>query len=286
MVMTDPIADMLTRIRNANSVHHDKVEIPGSKIKEAIATILKDEGFIKDFEVIEDNKQNVIKVSLKYGANREKVISGLKRISKPGLRVYSQKDQLPKVLGGLGIAVSRIGKKPITVPAGVTVTVENNLVTVKGPKGELQRQISQTMKITLDNGVLTVERPDDEKENRAMHGLSRTLINNMVEGVTKGFSKSLEIQGVGYRAAKQGNNINFTLGFSHPVVKEPPAGITFDVPAPNKIVVSGADKEKVGAVAAEIRNLRPPEPYKGKGIRYEGEHVRRKVGKAGAKAKK
>ena len=284
MVMTDPIADMLTRIRNANSVHHDKVEIPGSKIKEAIATILKDEGFIKDFEVIEDNKQNVIKVSLKYGANREKVISGLKRISKPGLRVYSQKDQLPKVLGGLGIA--RIGKKPITVPAGVTVTVENNLVTVKGPKGELQRQISQTMKITLDNGVLTVERPDDEKENRAMHGLSRTLINNMVEGVTKGFSKSLEIQGVGYRAAKQGNNINFTLGFSHPVVKEPPAGITFDVPAPNKIVISGADKEKVGAVAAEIRNLRPPEPYKGKGIRYEGEHVRRKVGKAGAKAKK
>ena len=179
--------------------------------------------------------------------------------------------------------MSRIGKKPITVPAGVTVTVENNLVTVKGPKGELQRQISQTMKITLDNGVLTVERPDDEKENRAMHGLSRTLINNMVEGVTKGFSKSLEIQGVGYRAAKQGNNINFTLGFSHPVVKEPPAGITFDVPAPNKIVVSGADKEKVGAVAAEIRNLRPPEPYKGKGIRYEGEHVRRKVGKAGAK---
>ena len=176
--------------------------------------------------------------------------------------------------------MSRIGKKPITVPAGVTVTVENNLVTVKGPKGELQRQISQTMKITLDNGVLTVERPDDEKENRAMHGLSRTLINNMVEGVTKGFSKSLEIQGVGYRAAKQGNNINFTLGFSHPVVKEPPAGITFDVPAPNKIVVSGADK------AAEIRNLRPPEPYKGKGIRYEGEHVRRKVGKAGAKAKK
>ena len=182
--------------------------------------------------------------------------------------------------------MSRIGKMPITVPAGVTVTVENNLVTVKGPKGELQRQISQTMKITMDNGVLTVERPDDEKENRAMHGLSRTLINNMVEGVTKGFSKTLEIQGVGYRAAKQGNNINFTLGFSHPVVKEPPAGITFEVPSPNKIIVSGADKEMVGAVAADIRNLRPPEPYKGKGIRYEGEHVRRKVGKAGAKAKK
>lgn len=182
--------------------------------------------------------------------------------------------------------MSRIGKKPIDVPAGVTVKVENNLVTVKGPKGELQRQIHHSMKVTLDNGVITVERPDDEKENRALHGLSRTLIHNMVEGVTNGFSKTLEIQGVGYRAAKQGKNINFTLGFSHPVVMEPPAGITFDVPQPNKIVVSGSDKEKVGAVAAEIRNLRPPEPYKGKGIRYEGEHVRRKVGKTGAKAKK
>lgn len=182
--------------------------------------------------------------------------------------------------------MSRIGKMPITVPAGVTVTIENNYVTVKGPKGELVRQINKNMKLTLDNGVLTVERPNDEKENRSLHGLSRTLINNMIIGVTQGFSKSLEINGVGYRAAKQGQNINFTLGFSHPVVKEPPAGITFEVPAPNKIVVSGADKEVVGAVAAEIRTLRPPEPYKGKGIRYEGEHIRRKIGKAGAKGKK
>lgn len=182
--------------------------------------------------------------------------------------------------------MSRIGKMPITVPAGVTVTIENNFVTVKGPKGELSRQINKNMKLTLNNGVLTVERPSDEKEDRAMHGLSRTLINNMIIGVTQGFSKTLEINGVGYRAAKQGQNINFTLGFSHPVVKEPPAGITFEVPAPNKIVVSGADKEVVGAVAAEIRTLRPPEPYKGKGIRYEGEYVRRKMGKAGAKGKK
>lgn len=182
--------------------------------------------------------------------------------------------------------MSRIGKMPITVPAGVTVTIEDNHVTVKGPKGELSRQINKNMKLTMDNGVITVERPDDEKENRSLHGLSRTLINNMIIGVTQGFSKTLEINGVGYRAAKQGQNINFTLGFSHPVVKEPPAGITFEVPAPNKIVVSGADKEVVGAVAAEIRTLRPPEPYKGKGIRYEGEHVRRKIGKAGAKGKK
>ena len=182
--------------------------------------------------------------------------------------------------------MSRIGKMPITVPAGVTVTIEDNHVTVKGPKGELTRQINKNMKLTMDNGVITVERPDDEKESRSLHGLSRTLINNMIIGVTQGFSKTLEINGVGYRAAKQGQNINFTLGFSHPVVKEPPAGITFEVPAPNKIVVSGADKEVVGAVAAEIRTLRPPEPYKGKGIRYEGEHVRRKIGKAGAKGKK
>ena len=182
--------------------------------------------------------------------------------------------------------MSRIGKMPITVPAGVTVTIEDNHVTVKGPKGELTRQINKNMKLTMDNGVITVERPDDEKESRSLHGLSRTLINNMIIGVTQGFSKTLEINGVGYRAAKQGQNINFTLGFSHPVVKEPPAGITFEVPAPNKIVVSGADREVVGAVAADIRTLRPPEPYKGKGIRYEGEHVRRKIGKAGAKGKK
>lgn len=182
--------------------------------------------------------------------------------------------------------MSRIGKMPITVPAGVTVTIEDNHVTVKGPKGELTRQINKNMKLTMDNGVITVERPDDEKESRSLHGLSRTLINNMIIGVTQGFSKTLEINGVGYRAAKQGQNINFTLGFSHPVVKEPPAGITFEVPAPNKIVVRGADKEVVGAVAADIRTLRPPEPYKGKGIRYEGEHVRRKIGKAGAKGKK
>ena len=182
--------------------------------------------------------------------------------------------------------MSRIGKMPITVPAGVTVTIEDNHVTVKGPKGELTRQINKNMKLTMDNGVITVERQDDEKESRSLHGLSRTLINNMIIGVTQGFSKTLEINGVGYRAAKQGQNINFTLGFSHPVVKEPPAGITFEVPAPNKIVVSGADKEVVGAVAADIRTLRPPEPYKGKGIRYEGEHVRRKIGKAGAKGKK
>ena len=183
--------------------------------------------------------------------------------------------------------MSRIGRLPVAIPAGVTVEVaENNVVTVKGPKGTLTRELPTEMEIKVEGEEVIVTRPNDLKKMKSLHGLTRTLINNMVVGVTTGFSKSLEIAGVGYRAAKQGNNINFTLGFSHPVVKEPPAGITFEVPAPNKIVVSGADKEKVGAVAAEIRTLRPPEPYKGKGIRYEGEYVRRKMGKAGAKGKK
>ena len=183
--------------------------------------------------------------------------------------------------------MSRIGRMPVAIPAGVTVTIaEGNKVTVKGPKGTLERELPVELTIEEKDGHVIVSRPNDLKRMKSLHGLTRTLINNMIIGVTQGFSKTLEINGVGYRAAKQGQNINFTLGFSHPVVKEPPAGITFEVPAPNKIVVSGADKEVVGAVAADIRTLRPPEPYKGKGIRYEGEHVRRKIGKAGAKGKK
>ena len=182
--------------------------------------------------------------------------------------------------------MSRIGKQPIVIPAGVTVTVENNLVTVKGPKGELTRQINKDMILEQEAGQLLVSRPSDNKTHRSLHGLSRTLIANMVTGVTAGFTKTLEIVGVGYRAAKAGNNVNMTLGFSHPVVIEPPAGITLDVPAPNRIVISGINKESVGAIAANIRSLREPEPYKGKGIKYEGEHVRRKVGKAGGKGKK
>lgn len=181
--------------------------------------------------------------------------------------------------------MSRIGRSPITVPAGVTVKIEDNFVTVKGPKGELSRQINKDMILKQEADVITVERPSDEKNHRSMHGLSRTLINNMVVGVHTGYSKNLEIAGVGYRAAKAGNNLNLTMGFSHPVVIEPPTGITIDVPAPTKITVSGANKEEVGAMAAKIRSIREPEPYKGKGIKYEGEIVRRKVGKAGGKKK-
>ncbi len=183
--------------------------------------------------------------------------------------------------------MSRIGNAPVDIPSGVTVTVgEDNLVKVKGPKGELSRHIHPEMKVTVDGAVLTVTRPSDDKPHRALHGLSRSLIHNMVVGVTEGFTKNLEINGVGYRAQKQGKNLNLSLGFSHPVVVEPPAGIEFDVPSANAITVKGIDKEVVGQIAAEIRSFREPEPYKGKGIKYAGEHIRRKEGKSGAKGKK
>ena len=182
--------------------------------------------------------------------------------------------------------MSRIGNKPITIPAGVTLTIDGAKVTVKGPKGELAREVSSAMNLKLEDGILTVARPSDQKNHKSLHGLTRTLIANMVIGVTDGYSKNLEIEGVGYRAAKAGNAVNLTLGFSHPVVVEAPEGINIEVPQPNRIVVSGIDKEQVGAIAAQIRFYRPPEPYKGKGIRYEGERVVRKVGKAGAKGKK
>lgn len=181
--------------------------------------------------------------------------------------------------------MSRIGRMPIEIPAGVTIDYKDNVMTVKGPKGELTRTFHPDINIAVEGNVITVTRPSDQKEHRSLHGLTRALVANMVTGVSAGFTKTLEITGVGYRAAKQGDKLALTLGFSHPVEMEAPAGITIDVPAPNKIVVSGADKEVVGAVAANIRKWREPEPYKGKGIRYEGEVVRRKAGKAGAKGK-
>jgi large subunit ribosomal protein L6 len=175
--------------------------------------------------------------------------------------------------------MSRIGRKPIEVPAGVSVSVIPGRVTVNGPNGELSQAVPARMKVQQDDGVITVERPTERGPDRALHGLTRTLIANMVEGVTKGFEKQLEIQGVGYRAALRGTTLELNVGYSHPVTKDAPDGVTFEVPAPTQIIVRGADKQQVGQIAAEIRRVRPPEPYKGKGIRYAGEYVRRKVGK-------
>jgi large subunit ribosomal protein L6 len=175
--------------------------------------------------------------------------------------------------------MSRIGKRPIEVPGGVTVQVEPGRVAVSGPLGSLQQEVPQRMEISQAEGVVTVTRPTERGEDRALHGLTRTLVANMVEGVTKGFEKRLEIQGVGYRATLKGTDLELSVGYSHPVVMKPRTGITFEVPAPTQVVVKGIDKQVVGQTAAEIRKVRPPEPYKGKGIRYEGEYVRRKVGK-------
>ena len=180
--------------------------------------------------------------------------------------------------------MSRIGRAPISIPAGVEIKVEdNNVVTVKGPKGTLTRQFNANMAIAMDNGVLTVSRPNDAKENRALHGLTRTLISNMIVGVTEGYKKELDVNGVGYRVAKDGNKLVMNLGYSHQVIMEEKNGITIEVPGPNKIIVLGCDKQAVGQFAAEVREKRPPEPYKGKGIKYVDEVIRRKAGKTGAK---
>ena len=177
--------------------------------------------------------------------------------------------------------MSRIGRQPISVPAGVEVKIDGQAVTVKGPKGTLEHTVVEPIKVALDEGIVTVTRPDDINTNRALHGLTRTLINNMVVGVTQGYEKSLEIVGVGYRVVQKGTNLEFSLGYSHPITVEAPEGITFTVERPTLFKVSGIDKQKVGEISANIRKLRKPDPYKGKGVRYQGEVVRRKVGKTG-----
>jgi large subunit ribosomal protein L6 len=179
--------------------------------------------------------------------------------------------------------MSRIGKKPVTVPQGVTLDLKGNEVAVKGPKGELRRLLHPEMQLALTNGTLTVSRPSEEKKHKALHGLTRTLVQNMVDGVSKGFSRTLEIQGVGYKAEAKPYGVNLIVGFSHPVKYEAPKGIKISVENNTTVKIEGADKEKVGQVAAELRAVRPPEPYKGKGVRYQGEQIRRKAGKTGAK---
>ena len=314
MSMNDPIADMLTRVRNANSAGKLTVSMPSSKKLVEIARIMQEEGYITGYEVESANPRDILEITLKYGEKKARTIRGIKRISKPGLRIYAGKDELPRVLGGLGTAiistskgvmadrdarkngiggeviayiwkegrntVSRIGKMPVTIPAGVEVKVDGQTVTVKGPKGELTRTFNDMMDIKVEGNEVIVERPDDSREAKSFHGLTRTLINNMVQGVSEGYSKKLELVGVGYRAALKGKDLEIQLGFSHPVVVEAPENITFEVPSQTEIIVNGISKEQVGQVAADIRKWRKPEPYKGKGIRYEGEYVRRKLGKA------
>ena len=179
--------------------------------------------------------------------------------------------------------MSRIGRAPITVPAGVEVKVDGQHVAVKGPKGTLEMNVAPTMKVEVEAGVIHVSRPNDAKENRSLHGLTRTLVNNMVVGVSEGFSKTLEVNGVGYRAAKEGKNLVLNVGYSHQVIMPETEDIQIEVPNPNQIIVKGIDKQKVGQFAAEVRGKRPPEPYKGKGIKYDYEVIRRKEGKTGAK---
>jgi large subunit ribosomal protein L6 len=179
--------------------------------------------------------------------------------------------------------MSRIGKKPVTVPQGVTLDLKGSEVAVKGPKGELRRQLHPEMQLALANGIFTISRPSEEQKHKALHGLTRTLVQNMIDGVSKGFTKTLEIQGVGYKAEAKPYGVNLVVGFSHPVKYEAPKGIKISVENNTTVKIEGADKEKVGQVAAELRAVRPPEPYKGKGVRYQGEQVRRKAGKTGAK---
>lgn len=182
--------------------------------------------------------------------------------------------------------MSRVGRLPVTIPAGVDVKIDGNLVEVKGPKGMLKKEMHPAMEINRDDTRLVVTRPSDEKQHRSLHGLTRALLQNMVDGVTKGFTRNLELVGVGYRAAKQGDKLVLTVGYAHTVEIEPGKDLSIEVPAPNRISVNGIDKEQVGALAAQIRAVRQPEPYKGKGIKYDDEVIRRKVGKAGVKGKK
>ena len=249
------------------------MDIPASNLKKAICQILVDEGYIKGMKVTEDNKQGTITLTLKYQENGTPVIAGLKRVSKPGLRIYTNCEDMPKVMKGLGTAI-------ISTSKGVMPAAEH-AITVKGPKGTLHSKFHPLMTVAVEGNEILVTRPNDEKEARSLHGLTRTLIHNMVVGVTEGFRKDLEIQGVGYRAAKQGSKLTLTLGFSHPVEFEDTDTIKIELKDALHFSITGIDKQEVGQFAAEVRGVRPPEPYKGKGIRYVGEYVIRKEGKAG-----
>ena len=321
--MTDPIADYLTRLRNAIQAKHRVVQIPASNLKRDITKILYDKGYILNYKFVDDGPQGSIMIALKYDpVNKVNAIKKLIRVSTPGLRKYTGYRNMPRVLNGLGIAIlstskgvmtikkllfrrsavkycvtfinqeensmSRIGKLPITLPAGVSVAVgEDNVVTLKGPKGELTQRVNPDIKVVVENGVLTVERPTDDKEHRAMHGLYRSLLNNMVIGVSEGFRKELELVGVGYRVANNGQILELSLGYTHSIFMQLPQEIKVETKMErNKnplIILESSDKQLLGQVCAKIRSFRKPEPYKGKGVKFVGEQIRRKSGKTAGK---
>ena len=289
MSMQDPIADMLTRIRNGQAANKAAVTMPSSKLKVAIANVLKEEGFIEDFKVEGDTKPE-LELTLKYFQGKA-VVESIQRVSRPGLRIYKRKDELPKVMAGLGIAVvstskgvmtdraARQAKAPVVVPAGVDVKINGQVITIKGKNGELTRTLNDAVEVKHADNTLTFGPRDGYADGWAQAGTARALLNSMVIGVTEGFTKKLQLVGVGYRAAVKGNVINLSLGFSHPVDHQLPAGITAECPTQTEIVLKGADKQVIGQVAADLRAYRRPEPYKGKGVRYADEVVRTKEAK-------
>ena len=282
MVVVDPIADMLTRIRNANQMRYQEVRVPSSKIKVEIARILKDEGFIADYKIEEAKPQSYITLTLKYTNKKERVITGLKRISKPGLRVYVEAENMPKVLNGFGIAIVSTSKGIMTDKEARKQNVgevNNNIIKVTGPKGTLETETIKDVVVEVKEGNVYVTRKNEELFTKKMHGTVNANIKNMIEGVTNGYKKSLEIIGVGYRFNLKGNTLVINAGYSHPVELNIPTELKVEAKSNTEIEVSGIDKIKVGEFAANIRKVRKPEPYKGKGIRYVGEHIRRKEGK-------
>ena len=306
--MTDPIADYLTRLRNAIKAKHRVVEVPASNLKKEITKILFDKGYILNFKFVEDGPQGTIKIALKYDlVNKVNAIKKLERVSTPGLRKYTGYKEMPRVLNGLGIAVLStskgvmadkeardlkiggevIGKLPIHVPAGVTVTIKDNVVTVKGPKGEMTQAVNPDINVTLEDGIIHLTRPTDEKNHRALHGLYRSLINNMVVGCSEGYKKELELVGVGYRVTNTGQLLDLSLGYTHNIYMQLPKEVKVETKAErNKnplIILESADKQLLGQICAKIRSFRMPEPYKGKGIKFVGEEIRRKSGKSAGK---
>uniref|UniRef100_A0AC34Q8I1 Large ribosomal subunit protein uL6 n=1 Tax=Panagrolaimus sp. JU765 TaxID=591449 RepID=A0AC34Q8I1_9BILA len=281
MSMQDPIADMLTRIRNGQAANKAAVTMPSSKLKVAIANVLKEEGFIEDFKVEGDTKPE-LELTLKYFQGKA-VVESIQRVSRPGLRIYKRKDELPKVMAGLGIAVVSTSKGVMTDraarQAGLGGEIICYVITIKGKNGELTRTLNDAVEVKHADNTLTFGPRDGYADGWAQAGTARALLNSMVIGVTEGFTKKLQLVGVGYRAAVKGNVINLSLGFSHPVDHQLPAGITAECPTQTEIVLKGADKQVIGQVAADLRAYRRPEPYKGKGVRYADEVVRTKEAK-------